>query len=277
MGGRLTGFGHSPKFDAKETGPTPFEVQAMSRFEVTALGVGDTFSERYATASLVLECDGARLAIDCPDRYRGVLKHAGEARGRPLSLEMIDDVFITHVHGDHMNGLEGVAFYRRFAEHKRLRLHTTSDVRRVIWDQRLRAPMEQLWNGARFDTLGFEDYFEFEASPWDETFAIGPFEITLRRTKHYVPTAALLVRAGGASFGYSSDTAFDPELITFLAQADCIVHETNFGPAHTAYADLLGLPEEIRARMRLIHYPDVFDPAASAIRCLAEGEVVTLG
>lgn len=248
----------------------------MSRFEVVALGVGDTFSAEHNTASLLLECDGFRLAVDCPDRYRGVLNGVSRRTGRSLQLEDIDDVFITHVHGDHMNGLEGVAFYKRFAEHKRVRLHATKDVRDVIWDQRLRAPMETLWDGATYHKLGFDDYFDFTASPWDEEFEIGPFHLTLRRTKHHVPTAAMLVRVDDRTFGYSSDTAFDPGLIAFLSRASVIVHETNLGPAHTAYSDLLALPLEIRRRMRLIHYPDRFDLDKSEISCLAEGDVLSL-
>jgi ribonuclease BN (tRNA processing enzyme) len=243
-------------------------------FDVIALGVGDTFSERHRTAALVLEHDGFRLAVDCPDRYRGALRHAGDVAGRLLPIESIDDVFVTHVHGDHVNGLEGIAFYKRFAEQKRVRLHTTVEVREVLWERRLRAAMETLWDGARFQALGFDDYFEFTASPWNAEFEIGPFRVTLRRTRHHVPTAAMLVRAGGSTFGYSSDTAFDPDLIAFLSPANVIVHETNFGPAHTSYADLLSLPEDVRRRMRLIHYPDVFDTTASEITCLAEGDVL---
>jgi ribonuclease BN (tRNA processing enzyme) len=248
----------------------------MSQFEVVALGVGDTFSESHSTSALLLEHGGFRLAVDCPDRYRGVLAHAGRRSNRSLALETVDDVFITHVHGDHMNGLEGVAYYKRFAEGKRVRLHATGEVRSVLWEQRLRAPMETLWDGSRFCTLGFDDYFDFEPSPWGSSFAIGPFEITLRRTLHHVPTAAMLVRAGGRTFGYSSDTAFDPELIAFLSPADLIFHETNLGPAHTPYAELMTVPTEIRRRMRLIHYPDAFDTAASEIPCLSEGDVIVV-
>ncbi len=86
----------------------------------------------------------------------------------------------------------------------------------------------------------------------------------------------MLVRVGDRTFGYSSDTAFDPELIPFLGHADLIVHETNLGPAHTAYSDLLSLPREIQRRMRLLHYPDAFDPSVSEIVCLAEGDVLAV-
>jgi len=243
---------------------------------VIALGVGDTFSENHHTASLLLSCDGFRLAVDCPDRYRGVLKKVSPRAGRRLLLEDIEHFFITHVHGDHMNGLEGVAFYKRFVEGKRVKLYTTGEVRDVIWEQRLRAPMEQLWDGTRMRSLGFDDYFDFVKAPWQTEFEIGPFRITLRQTKHHVPTAAMLVRTSGKTFGYSSDTAFDPGLIEFLSAADLIVHETNLGPAHTAYADLLSLPASIREKMKLIHYPDAFDPTESEIECLSEGDVLVV-
>jgi ribonuclease BN (tRNA processing enzyme) len=214
--------------------------------------------------------------VDCPDRYRGVLRSAGARAQRTLLLQDIDDVFITHVHGDHMNGLEGVAFFKRFAEQKRVRLTTSGDVRGVIWDQRLRAPMEHLWDGTATRSFAFEDYFDYREAPWDGIVEIGPFRIETRRTKHHVPTSAMLVRAGGRTLGYSADTAFDPELIAFLSAADLIIHETNLGPAHTSYADLVTVSSEIRGRMHLIHYPDTFDPRSSEIRCLEEGQVLVV-
>lgn len=79
---------------------------------------------------------------------------------------------------------------------------------------------------------------------------------------------------GLSSRSVSSDTAYDPELIAFLQPADLIIHETNFGPAHTPYADLAALPVELRAKMRLIHYPDNFDIEASNITVLREGDVL---
>jgi ribonuclease BN (tRNA processing enzyme) len=246
----------------------------MSELEIIVLGVGDTFSERNHTSALLLVCDGFHLAIDCPDSYRAVLRAAAERSGRLLSLPAIDHLLLTHVHGDHMNGLEGVAFFKHFAEGKRLALATSPEVRANIWDQRLKASMGVLWDGEKFTPKMFEDYFEHQTLSWTEENRIGPFRIRTRRTRHHVPTTALLVEAAGRVLGYSADTAFDPELVDFLAPAHLIIHETNYGPAHTPYASLAALPAELRARMRLIHYADQFDVAASNIRALTEGEVL---
>ncbi|MBA3462966.1 MAG: ribonuclease Z [Deltaproteobacteria bacterium] len=246
----------------------------MSGFEVIVLGVGDTFTDKHRTTAALLHCDGFYLAIDCPDTYRSVLRSAVAIAGRELSLADIDHFLITHVHGDHMNGLEGVAFFKRFAENKRVRLVTSPEVRSVIWDQRLTASMSTLWDGQQYKQLGFDDYFEHVPLSWTDAITVGPFTIRARRTVHHIPTSALFIEAGGRTLGWSSDTAFDPALIAFLEPADLIIHETNLGPAHTSYASLAALPEALRAKMRLNHYTDSFDTAASNIACLREGQVL---
>ena len=130
--------------------------------------------------------------------------------------------------------------------------------------------MGVLWDGQTFHPMTFDSYFEHVPLSWTEATCVGPFIIRSRRTRHHVPTSALLIEAGGRTLGYSSDTAFDPELIAFLAPADLIIHETNLGPAHTPYAALAALSPELRARMRLIHYPDAFDVATSVITWATE-------
>jgi ribonuclease BN (tRNA processing enzyme) len=245
-------------------------------FELVVLGVGDTFSDRHHTASLLLRAGGFALAIDCPDSYRRVLARASARAGVPLDLADIDHVLVTHVHGDHVNGLEGVAFYKRFAEGKRVRVVAAPEVRAALWEGRLAAPMARLFDGQRFHDLGFDDYFEHLPLAWDGPTRVGPFTVRARRTIHHVPTSALLVEHGGRVLGYSADTAFDPALIEFLSEADLVIHETNLGPAHTPYEALAALPAELRARMRLIHYPDGLDLSRPAIEPLREGEVIDL-
>jgi len=246
----------------------------MSRFEVIVLGVGDSFSERHRSTALLLRCDGFQLAIDCPDMYRSVLRAASERSGESLSLTDIDHVLITHVHGDHMNGLEGAAFFKHFAQGRRVELVSSPEVRATIWDRRLAASMATLWDGAAFRELTFDSYFTHTPLRWNDAVEVGPFRIRARRTIHHVPTSALLIEAAGRKLGFSSDTAFDPELIAFLNTADLIVHETNYGPAHTPYTALAALPAETRDRMRLIHYPDTLDLTGSAVTPLHEGQVL---
>lgn len=248
----------------------------MGELKVIALGVGDTFSAVNTTASLLIEAEGFRLGIDCPDSYRRVLAKASGVSKCDLLLQSIDDMLITHVHGDHMNGLEGVAFWKHFVEKKRLNLWTSPEARSVIWDQRLIAPMEQLFDGREFHKKTFDDYFAYQPLQWGGAVEIGPLRITARKTIHHIPTSALLIEYRGRKIGYSADSAFDPGLIEFFADADLMIHETNYGPAHTAYADLAALPAELRARMRLIHYPDTLDLSASAIVPLVEGELLSV-
>lgn len=249
-------------------------------FDVIVLGVGDAFSDRYGPTSLVLRSDGQMLAVDCPDMYRAVLRRAvRNATDASLALDVsqIDRVLITHLHGDHVGGLEGLAFFKRFVENKRVELYCPPEVREAIWTRRLSVAMDTLYEGdGRYRKMTFEDYFDCTVLPWDEERTVGPFSITLRRATHHIPTAALRARASGRTLGYSCDTAFDPELIAWLESADLVIHETNFGAAHTPYEKLATLPAELRARMRLVHYSDLFDLDASVIRPAREGEVIAV-
>lgn len=246
-------------------------------WEVFVLGVGDAFSEKYFPTAFLLRCRGHYLAIDCPDRYRAVLANLRKHTGGDHRLASIDDFLITHVHGDHMNGLEGIAFYKHFVHSTRVRLHAVPEVRAAIWDARLRGSMGALWDGTVLQPKTFDDYFEFTALQWGHGSQVGPFKITARPTRHHVPTSALLIEADGASLGYSSDTVYDPKLIDFLEPADLIIHETNLGPSHTDLACLLELPEQVRAKIRLVHYPDSFDADSPPIPALREGDVLVLG
>jgi hypothetical protein len=128
--------------------------------------------------------------------------------------------------------------------------------------------------GGPYRSLTLDDYAEVHPLGPGES-RIGDLELSWRPTIHHIPTSAIRVRAGGASFGYSADTAFDAGLVAWLEEADLFFHETNLG-VHTPLASLVALPEATRARMRLIHYPDFHDVASSPIACAREGERIDL-
>jgi hypothetical protein len=134
--------------------------------------------------------------------------------------------------------------------------------------------MEQLLPAVGADFVRKSEGDFFDVVPLDEGRAVtvGRFSVECRKTIHHIPTTAVRIAAGGRRLGHSADTAFDPGLIAWLAEADLFVHETNHG-VHTPYASLAALPGDLRARMRLTHYPDAFDLTASVIEPLHERRV----
>ncbi|MDP3273779.1 MAG: MBL fold metallo-hydrolase [Deltaproteobacteria bacterium] len=238
---------------------------------VRVVGVGDAFTAQYHHACLLFERDGERLLIDAPPALARALKDLGTRGGELVSLDSIDRVLITHVHGDHVGGLEQLLFWRRFVTQRKCSVYAIPEVLNDLWDGRLRGGMEQLMDrDHHIRKLSLTDYADLHPLE-GETARIGPFELSWRNTIHHVPTSALRVRADNATIGYSADTAFDPTLIDWLNQSDLFFHETNLG-VHTPIESLLTLAPTTRERMRLIHYTDWHDPETGDIASAREGE-----
>lgn len=246
----------------------------MTELAFLPLGVGDAFSARWYSSALAIEFGERRLLVDCPHPIRKILREAGETRsgGTALDVGDFDAVLLTHLHADHASGLEGFGYFSHFVLGHKARIVTHPAVRERLWCGHLAAGMEHLLHGsdAEPEEMSLADYFELSTLEEGTRLELGPFEVECRRTIHHVPTIALRIRAGGRSLGLSADTAFDPGLIEWLADCDLIVHETGYG-VHTPYEKLAALPEALRHKMRLIHYPDDFDVEGSAIECLRQG------
>jgi len=252
----------------------------MSGIEFIPLGVGDAFSARYYSSCLALRAPGAVtdgqpewLLIDCPHPIRKILREASASACLTVDIDHTMGVLLTHLHADHASGVEGYCYYSFFVVGRRPQLITHPDVAARLWSGHLAAGMETLMDHSYASReMTAEDYFDHQPLTEDRALTVGPFTIECRKTIHHIPTTALRISAGGRCLSYSADTAFDPDLIEWLKVGDLIIHETNYG-VHTPYESLAGLPVEVRAKMRLIHYPDEFDRDASVIEPLRQGAV----
>jgi ribonuclease BN (tRNA processing enzyme) len=240
--------------------------------EVVVLGVGDAFSAEHYSSCLAVGSGGHWLLVDCPHPIRKILRESGAAAGVPLDVASFTACVVTHLHADHASGLEGYGYFSFFALRRPAALIAHPAVVARLWDGHLAAGMEELMEvGGQRRARALDDYFAIAHLDEDRPLQVGPFAIECRRTIHHIPTTALRIRAGGRCLAYSADTAFDPALIDWLADGDLVIHETNLG-VHTPYQKLAGLPEPLRARMRLIHYPDGFPQNGLAIELLRQGQ-----
>ncbi len=249
----------------------------MSEVHLIPLGVGEAFTGRYYTTSMVVGVDDEWLLIECPHPIRKMLREASESAGFPLDLERISAVAVTHLHADHASGLEDYGYYCYFALNRRGRLLMHPDVSSKLWSGMLSASMGevQIEPDGPVTTTRVDDFFEIISLSETKATTSGRFSIECRRTIHPIPTTAFRIRAGGRTLGFSADTAYDAGLIEWLSSADLIVHEVTahaHSMVHTPYEKLAALPTAIRDKMRLIHYSDDFDFASSVIEPLHQGK-----
>ncbi|MGI9014737.1 MAG: MBL fold metallo-hydrolase [Phycisphaerales bacterium] len=245
---------------------------------VLILGTGDAFSRRSFGSSALVQAPDGYILLDCPDPIHRVIHEATTKHNWNVDAGAIDDIIVTHLHGDHSNGLESFGFHRRIAamqnpgaHPKRPRLHATQPVLDRLWEK-LAPAMDSPMGGSRPSQLA--DYFEVNLLTPGTVARIAGVNVSCRFTRHPIPTIGLKIAAGSRVLGWSGDTAFEQEHIDWLSDADVIVHESNLGAAHTSLDALEALPEALRKRLRLIHTPDDLKPEATTLHVLTDRELL---
>lgn len=243
---------------------------------LVVLGIGNAFSARFYSSCLAVVSGEDWLLFDCPHPIRKILKEASDAAGVPLPLERLKGVFLSHLHADHVSGLEGLAYYFWFVLGRKLPLLTVPEIAGPLWTSTLAGGME--WSRSSAETppvrRTFDDFFEPIFLKERVPVSIGRFRVECRHTIHNIPTIAARISVEGRTLGCSADTAFDPGLIDWLADADLIVHEAGGSFLHTSIDELLTVAEPVREKIRVLHCRDDFDFANSPIPPLRQGEML---
>jgi ribonuclease BN (tRNA processing enzyme) len=244
--------------------------------KLTFLGTGGAFSDfrvNYHTNLLVEVGERQFVLIDCGGTAVQSMK---ELDIKPWEIV---GVFITHMHGDHMGGLEQLLWERCYTGptgapgwlktpvyaanpvHRSLRIALTECVDEITTP-----------NGT--EPGGYDKLVEVHYLERDVGVAIGGAGFNTYPTAHVCGPAVdkpcygveIIDMPRGRRAYHTSDTVFNASLFApgarYPGDAAIVFHDCSFGPkypgtVHTHYEELLTLPDEVRARIVLMHHTQV--------------------
>lgn len=228
--------------------------------KIYPIGVGSAFSMKNWQTNLIVEQNGKKLLIDAGTDIRFELQE------QKLSYKDIDSLYITHLHADHIGGIEYLAFCSYFDPTKdKIKLYGHKSVISKAWDS--------VWSGGLSSiqgrVVGLHDYFEVHYLDDNSFFIWEGIIFDLVQTVHImngfsiVPSFGLMIREPHSTkkYYFTSDTQFNPNQIKdFYKQADIIIQDCECSPfmsgVHAHYNELKTLAPEIKAKMFLIHFQD---------------------
>ena len=232
--------------------------------KLTFLGSSAAFesiADNYQS-NLLLESSGQKkLLIDCGSDARRSLHAVG------LSCKDITHVYISHLHADHIGGLEWLGFSRYFdPDCERPHLYLHEDLLHPLWNNSLSGGMNCLEGGdSPLSTF-------FNHHPLTTTFTWEGLKLQLVQTKHayqekkQLPCHGLFFKYNNKNIYFTCDTQFCPDFLKkYYESADLIFHDCDTSNTkksiHSSYADLVTLPSKVKAKIWLYHYTNTNDLA----------------
>ncbi|MCC9624415.1 MBL fold metallo-hydrolase [Thalassospira sp. MA62] len=207
-----------------------------------------------------------RLLIDCGSDARHSLRQMG------LLPNDFDAVYISHLHSDHIGGLEWMALTNYFVfDRNRVGLYAAHELLEPLWEHSLRAGLEVSDVGDRDLT----SYFDVTPLTCEKGFDWQGMHMDVIALEHVVTpqntmlSYALLGYGPAKHFFLTTDAIFNPDAhMPYYRKADIIFQDCELGPRHSGvhahYDQLVTLPADVKAKMWLYHCPAYDHPDAVA-------------
>lgn len=273
-------------------------------WKIHCVGTGSAFNTKDLQTNFLIESptyDKFKkwMMLDCGTMAPFGLQAFGVNNGN--IAEKIDAFYVSHLHADHIGGLEWVAFCTYFKPDRiRPKLICVNKIMRPLWRKSLRGGLESIQG----KQCTLTDYFECNPIQINEKFFWQNLQFIPVQTVHImngmeiVPSYGLLIqefkvdeKTGwkipiGQKVFITTDTQFCPNQIqSFYEMSDVIIHDCETSPfksgVHAHSTELVKLAESTKKKMRLVHYQPLPDELPSWYSefhsILHKGDTITLG
>ncbi len=259
--------------------------------KIKFIGVGSAFTtpDYFQSNLMIIAPNGKKMLVDCGTDIRYSLSEAMPFSYAEIAAQ-IDAVYISHLHSDHIGGMEWLAFQTYFnPDQKRPKLFVEGNVMKELWSFSLKGGLGCIEGKC----MHLTDYFDCRPQEGGGSFHWEGIRFSLIRMPHVITGyrdfhsyGLLMENAGnnGPMAFFTTDTQFQPRRIEEIAQRVALIFhdcETNAFKSivHAHYDDLCTLPEHVRQKMWLYHYqpePQV-DPRKQGFRgFVKKGQVFEL-
>ena len=242
----------------------------MSDVKLQFIGAGDSECLNYYNTNLLVEHQGQRLLVDCGWTAKRALHDLG------LCTTDIDAIYITHVHGDHVFGLERFGFENRYVHDEyRIKLFVPRSVLPLLWDETLKGSMGYSSDGEN----KLEDFFDVRVV--DDGFSWQSLDFELFPTPHTKGKPSFGIRLPHR-FTFTSDSNVIDDFASLVDGDIHIFHDAysagDFHPAHATLQEMRdAYTSELLKRIYLVHYDDAIATRGDALNDFAgwvkQGEV----
>lgn len=236
---------------------------------IQMVGTGSAFAKKHYNNNALIKSGGKTILLDCGITLPHALYELGYNFGQ------LDAVLISHIHADHVGGLEELAFQMLFNYNRKPVLYIAEPLISPLWEHTLRGGLTQ------GELTSLSDFFEVrplkpnEYAPLTEELSVMPIQTAHIPGK---PSYSFLIND---RFFYSADMQFDRKLLELLHEqgVETFFHDCQLEPpgnVHACLDELLTLPDAIQQKMWLMHYGDAISEyigKTGAMRIVEQGKM----
>jgi len=228
------------------------------KMKIIFVGAGSAFNKKDGQSNVLVKSKSNKyLLIDCGSYCWDFMSKIN------LCVNDIDALYVSHLHGDHIGGIEELAFCTYFNPScERPKLFCNNSLMHDLWDQSLRGGLESIQG----KVVTITEYFDCHPVEKNDSFDWEGIRFTPVQTVHVMAGYYIkysyglcIQEKGGKSIFFTSDTQFCPnQIMYFYDKADVIFQDCETAPynsgVHASYNELKTLEDSIKEKMILYHY-----------------------